>query len=136
MEEHICEKCGQPHNGNYGSGRFCSAKCKNAYNLSKVSKEKKLNHLKKLHKSRRSKYGTWVCPICNSILESRQLLKIHEHLEHSQFYNGQRNGGGWAKGLTKETDPRIKWGNTLSEKFSNGEIISPWKGRTHIISSF
>lgn len=133
QEKYICEnpKCGKEHDGSYGSGRFCSAKCKNAYNLSKASKEKQLEHLRKLHASRRYKHGTWICPICNNVFESRRLLKKHEYSEHPQFYNGQRNGGGWAKGLTKETDPRIKWGKTLSEKIAKGEIIPTWKGRKH-----
>lgn len=26
-----CEKCGKEHNGSYGSGRFCSAKCARSY---------------------------------------------------------------------------------------------------------
>lgn len=27
----ICEKCGNPHDGSYGSGRFCSVACKNSH---------------------------------------------------------------------------------------------------------
>lgn len=30
----ICEKCGKEHNGNYGSGRFCSLKCSKSFSTS------------------------------------------------------------------------------------------------------
>ncbi len=30
-----CEKCGEEHNGNYGSGRFCSTECAHSRNISK-----------------------------------------------------------------------------------------------------
>jgi 5-methylcytosine-specific restriction endonuclease McrA len=37
----ICEKCKQPHCGEYGSGRFCSKKCACAY--STASKRQEIN---------------------------------------------------------------------------------------------
>ena len=35
----VCEKCGCPHNGSYGSGRFCCSKCARSYSTSKNREE-------------------------------------------------------------------------------------------------
>ena len=36
--EFVCEQCGKKHNGQYGSGRFCSKSCANAYSASSHSR--------------------------------------------------------------------------------------------------
>ena len=36
----ICENCGKEHNGNYGSGRFCSKSCANTRHHSEETKKK------------------------------------------------------------------------------------------------
>ena len=35
----ICEKCGEEHNGSYGSGRFCSEKCARSFSTIKDDKK-------------------------------------------------------------------------------------------------
>ena len=35
----ICENCGIEHNGNYGSGRFCSTKCSRGFSTKAKRKE-------------------------------------------------------------------------------------------------
>ena len=38
----------------------------------------------------------------------------------------------WNKGLTKETDERVKkYVNTLKQKYESGEIVPSWVGRKH-----
>ena len=42
---HLCEKCGNEHDGSYATGRFCSAKCSRSFsrlrpNLEKISSSK------------------------------------------------------------------------------------------------
>lgn len=50
-----CENCGKEHNGNYGSGRFCSNKC--ARSFSTKNKRKEINE--KVSKSLKGRKG-WV----------------------------------------------------------------------------
>lgn len=128
QEKHICEnpRCGKEHDGSYGSGRFCSAKCKNTYNFLKVSKEKKLKHLNNLHQKLRAPFGRWRCTDCDYIAVSERDLSKHIRENHKDLH-----GLGWAKGLTKETDSRIKWGTTFSEKIKNGEIVPSFLGKHH-----
>lgn len=37
----ICENCGKEHNGNYGSGRFCSIECAKSFSTKNIKKEYK-----------------------------------------------------------------------------------------------
>lgn len=55
----VCEMCGSPHDGSYGSGRFCSAKCARGYSTSKCREEVNL----KVSKTLRSKYSNGIKPI-------------------------------------------------------------------------
>ena len=45
---HICEFCGKQHDGSYGSGRFCSAKCSRKYSNTFVSDKSRKNQIKAL----------------------------------------------------------------------------------------
>lgn len=36
----ICENCGIEHNGNYGSGRFCSSKCSHSFSAISNNKQR------------------------------------------------------------------------------------------------
>ena len=38
MKSFFCEICGKEHDGTYGSGRFCSPKCRSTNNILKVKK--------------------------------------------------------------------------------------------------
>jgi len=35
----LCENCGNPHDGQYGSGRFCSSKCSRGFSTKEKRKE-------------------------------------------------------------------------------------------------
>lgn len=38
----------------------------------------------------------------------------------------------WNKGLTKETDPRVKaWAERMNESYKSGRLHGTWKGRKH-----
>ena len=116
----ICEnpKCGKEHDGSYGSGRFCSKSCRMAYIASKVK-----NHKCNWNSNKKPKpFGTWKCPHCDFIGETRSKLKEHQHKEHPQFCIN-----GWNKGLTKETNEIVKLGGkrasiALKEGYASGRI--------------
>lgn len=115
----ICEFCGKEHDGNYGSGRFCSKSCQAKYIVSKV-KNHKCNFPSKKGK------GNWSCIICNKIFSTRREL-----CEHNKQYHMKKDGENWNKGLTKNTDKRIAKG---VETYKNNKHI-PWnKGRTGVYS--
>ena len=75
---------------------------------------------------KRLPFGTWKCPHCDFVAETRNKLKEHRTIVHPEICKM-----GWSKGLTKETDSRIKWGNTYSERVKNGQIKLAWKGKHH-----
>lgn len=120
MKIYICENCSNEHDGSYGSGRFCSKHCKQAW----IAKH--VNHSNKERKDCRSPYGTWKCKCCNLIFETRSKLFAHNH----EFHPIPKHQA-WNKGLTKETDLRIKIGaekvsQSLIDGFKTGKI------KTHI----
>jgi hypothetical protein len=59
----ICENCGIEHEGNYGSGRFCSSKCARGFSTSKKRKEINNKISKKI--SDKKRFVTKECPVCN-----------------------------------------------------------------------
>ena len=92
----ICENCGKEHNGSYGSGRFCSDSCKCSYNVKKRKK-----HVCNFNKE--TKEGGWNCK-CGLNFKTRKLLNLHR--KECKVFPIMKTG--WNKGLTKETDERIK----------------------------
>ena len=48
----ICEYCGSEHDGSYGSGRFCSAKCARTYSTMNMPEESNKRRLAGLKKAR------------------------------------------------------------------------------------
>lgn len=48
---YVCEYCGKEHDGSYGSGRFCSKKCRGAF-TAKMPRKHKRNEM-------------YCCPYCN-----------------------------------------------------------------------
>ena len=91
-----CENCGEPHDHTYGSGRFCSKKCrdefvglKNRNNKGPGKGNPKVKaHLDKLRAegkiAQKKPYGTWTCKLCGCILETRQQLR--QHMQHVHNY--------------------------------------------------
>lgn len=111
----ICKTCGCQHDGSYGSGIFCSRHCQYVY-IGKQNKHPVCNWPK-------NKHGTWKCTVCQQIFETKKLL-----LEHSVIHKSNENGS-WCKGLTKETDIRIKRrSEALVQKYKNGELIPNARG--------
>ena len=119
MNMHICEnpQCNSIHDGNYGSGRFCSEKCRRQFcgiqgsQVLKKLDRKTTKGKPQNHNKSRAPYGTWKCSRCNLIFETRAKLFKHNHETHPV-----PKGQAWNKGLTKETDERIAKG---AKKFQN-----------------
>lgn len=85
--------------------------------------------------------GQYKCNQCNKILKSKRALISHSWLSHTE--QGKQHAEvikplhsigrvAWNKGLTKDTDDRIKKSaDTLSTKIKNGEIKPSWLGKHH-----
>ena len=94
----ICEQCGNEHDGSYGSGRFCSKLCRDKYSGAARKGQP------------RKRKEPWHCDQCDQVFETRAKLYEHKHKEHDVKK-------AWNKGLTKDTDPRIK---QIAENYVNG----------------
>ena len=106
----ICPICQKEHDGSYGSGKFCSKHCRYVY----IGRQNKhpVNNFPKSKKS----WGTWKCCWCDQIFETKLKLIEHKKLLH-------KSPPPWNKGLTKETDERIKKScDTFHKKFLSGDI--------------
>lgn len=125
----ICEFCHQPHDGSYGSGRFCSVKCKTKFaNRISFNSEKHKKHISKLHSLRRKTDG-WKCNICNEICLTRAQLKQHKKDIHNYEYNHN-------KGLTKKTSDIVrKMSETLKTKYKSGELVPRFLGKHQSIET-
>ncbi len=96
MKKYVCENCGKEHNGSYGSGRFCSKKCRGQF----CAKGKKTGIKRK---------DPWICDYCLCEFDSRSKLFKHKH----EIHKIKRT---WNKGKTKVSDSRLM---NLSKKMSN-----------------
>ena len=67
-------------------------------------------------------YGTWKCDQCNLVFKTRSQLYTHRYEVHPV-----KKGCAWNKGLTKETDPRIK--KYVDKCKAEGKYRSPIKGQ-------
>lgn len=104
---YVCEYCGKEHDGSYGSGRFCSKKCRGAF-TAKMPRKHKRNEM-------------YCCPYCNEQILGRNALIRHKHEKHLEMMG---DGKSWNKGKTKETDPRLaKAGQTYRERVKDGSIV-------------
>ena len=115
-EKHVCENCGNEHDGSYASGRFCSKSCSQSW----IAKHVK--HRQTTRNDCRAPYGTWKCECCDMIFETRKKLKEHNHEFHPI-----PKGSSWNKGLTKETDVRVKnaalkTSQILTNNFKTGKL--------------
>lgn len=131
-----CENCGNEHDGSYGSGRFCSKKCRMEF-IGRKSYETRVKQGTfvspfKTFGRKRAKPSGWKCSTCDGIFRTRRELVSHYRVEH---YNGKPCIS-WNKGRTKETDERIaKQGRTYSENQKTGKTKNVWLGRHHIEES-
>ncbi len=107
----ICEKCKIKHDGNFGSGRFCSRSCANSKIFSKESKIKKSIANKKYYKENPDKIR-------------RGFKHTKEHKEHMSKIIKQHHKNGilknWSQTLINKNIPS---GNSYLRK--NEKILKP-----------
>ena len=136
---YTCEYCGNEFEKSLdiNSIRFCCEHHRRQW-ISKTSMTKRIANetfvspFKTWKNQKRAPFGTWKCPHCNFIGETRAKLKEHQHKEHPQFCVE----GGWNKGLTKETNSIVKnTGETYKNNLKSGKIIPGFKGKTHSLNS-
>ena len=60
-----CEKCGNLHNGSFGSGRFCRKFCANSRTVSEETKEKQRNANKEFALKKGLLRPPKFCSICD-----------------------------------------------------------------------
>ncbi len=122
----ICEKCGKEHDGNYGSGRFCSDKCRRQYSCEKSCETMLKNNTRylqfRINKNtgntyRQSAFGRWKCSSCEFIARTRKEL-----YQHKNECNHHGNKGGY-KG--------IKMSEEQKEKISQALRGKSWKCKTY-----
>lgn len=124
-----CENCNKEHDGSYGTGRFCSRKCRYSWIGKKSNKTMKEHGLKNnfvnYNKCRTSPYGTWKCTWCNEIFETKKLLIEHKHKNHPII-----KGSSWNKGLTKNNDIRVaRHADTIKDGYKSGRLKSHNAGK-------
>lgn len=93
------------------------------YNL-KISEEWKISE------------NNYKCPYCSKNFSKMGIIThiLRIHIKPELFENSKNKTPriAWNKGLTKETDNRVKkGGETFKNKLKNGEIKSTWKGKKH-----
>lgn len=137
MEVLKCENCGNEHDGSYGSGRFCSKKCRFSFigksvknrkcNLPLIKDEKQIQELyeKNIAEQR------WKCPHCGLCFGSSKLMQKHTRENHARYdENGKRIS--WSKGLTKENNSILKrTSEKMKDGFERGIYKAAFKGKTH-----
>lgn len=70
----------------------------------------------------------WCCVHCSQRFRTRALLREHRIAVHKLV----SKRGGWSKGLTKETDLRLKkTGETYKQHLKEGRFNAPQLGRPH-----
>lgn len=113
MEKRICENCGKEHDGSYGSGRFCSKRCRAAFTAKMPRKH--------------NRGEIYVCPYCNEHISGRNAMLRHKHEKHRAAMG---NGEIWNKGRTKDTDARIAKASWLHKEHIKSGLVKIWcKGR-------
>jgi hypothetical protein len=77
-----CENCGDPHKGNYGSGRFCSKKCLRSFPTK--AKRKEIN--KRISKSLKGRKRTiFICDSCK-----KELDKNNKYCSECHKFSGNK----------------------------------------------
>lgn len=118
-----CEQCHKDHDHKYGSGRFCSRECKDAFVAStkRGAKNPKVKaHLDKLRNegkvSVKAKFGTWKCSVCNKIFETRNELNTHIQSEHGAKIHSVKHNG---KNICPYCNKEFESGRHLGGHISN-----------------
>lgn len=87
-------------------------------------------------KSKSADNEIYHCKHCGKACKNKNSHRNHErlcpHNPDRNYKNGMLGKNAWNKGLTKETDERVKRGAlSLKEKYDSGKIVSPQKGKSH-----
>ncbi len=128
----ICEKCGGDITTNHIKQHIL--KCNGVL---KVKKEYQKFDYESM------KVGeSYICPFCNGSYSNRSIRshiwRAHaegkDHNSHKDYVKGTREA--WNKGLTNETDERLKaQSERTKEKYKTGELIGTFVGRKHSVES-
>lgn len=124
----ICEICGKSHDGSYGSGRFCSKKCRMRYIGSQSNKNGKLNGHPQYNtgKTRFKSLNNWTCPYCDAVFDTKR-HKI-EHVRIVHYQTDRPICHAWNKGLTKKTSNKVaQIADTLKTLIAEGKLPPPGK---------
>lgn len=78
----------------------------------------------------------YICQYCNKECKNINSHKAHERLcplnPNRNYVSHTLGKTAWNKGLTKETDERVKqFGQTYSNRIKNKEISAPFAGKKH-----
>lgn len=83
----------------------------------------------------KQKDGIYKCPHCSKIY-SKFGIQNHIDITHLHKKIFKKGRIAWNKGLTKETDERVKkLGRTYSNRLKSGEISPSFKGKKHTIET-
>jgi very-short-patch-repair endonuclease len=111
----VCKFCGSEFEN--GSGSFCSRSCQGKWCANNCKKSS----------GYRSEFGRWKCTVCGFIAESR--AKLFKHTKSHRLNPDEKCA--WNKGLTKDTDVRLKKsGDSYSKKVKSGLIIPSQLGKS------
>jgi hypothetical protein len=77
-----------------------------------------------------------ICNLCQREFKTYQALNSHKWRSHTEKGKGHKPTGNnkspWNKGLTKDTDERVKKnGTSFSENLKSGKTENKWTGRKH-----
>lgn len=122
----ICENCGNEHNGEYGSGRFCSIKCSRGF--STKAKRKEING--KVSKSLKKEPYEIICKNCGKIFyKKRKHIKFCSVSCSSSFH--MKDKSEFYSELAKQTG---LGGNR--NNYAHGWYDSPFAGNVYLESSY
>lgn len=144
---HICEECGQEFDHSKDlktSIRFCSKHCYKSFIGKKSIIRRRetgvlYEQLCKAHEANKKYHAQDIipgnCRFCGKECHNQNSLRNHERMckknpnrkiiKHTEkWYHAMENHVAWNRGLTKETDERVKKiGQKIKDRFSSGEII-------------
>lgn len=146
-----CELCGKPHDGSYGSGRFCSYNCKQKYASikgtaasikvnkeklgikcqceycgenfdAKIDLKKHLSKCDKIIKYKSAKHGNWTCRYCSLKFTTRRELQLHKKTCDKKGAVAAADGYD-SLGRVKNPLAYSHAHETLKRKYASGELI-------------
>ena len=120
--------------------QYCGRECKSISGLGKHERHCKANPNRVAQPAPVNNLGTFYCAFCNKLCTSRNSLINHERLcrenpnraltYYEQTGISNLSNLGWNKGLTKETDERVrKISESLQASFAKCKVVSHKKGK-------